>query len=273
MGAFTDRTALVTGATQGVGEALIRHLVAAGLSRAVITGRHRERGEALAEELRGAGCEVHLVLADLADAGAVAQLADESQRRCGVIDHLANCAGLTERSEIWTTTPEFFDRIMAVNVRAPLMLAQAVARMARAAAVPASIVNVGSIVAYAGPGFLTDYSISKGALLTLTKSLANQLAGYRIRVNLVNPGWTDTPGEHAIRTGYHREDDDWCARAETAQPFGRLIKPAELARTLAFVLSDEAGLMTGAVIEYDQHVIGVPTSAAAPGSPAVADGR
>lgn len=263
---FAGRTALVTGSTQGVGEALVHELVTQGLARVIITGRDAQRAEQVAARVRDRGCEAHAIVADLADAAAVTQLAAAAQQRCGVIHHLANCAGITDRSELWDTTVDFFDRMMAVNVRAPLMLAQAVALGARAAGVPASIVNVGSIVGYAGPDFLTAYSISKGALLTLTKSLANQCAAYRIRVVQVNPGWTDTPGEHAIRVGHHGEQSDWLVRAEAAQPFGRLIKPAELARTLAFVLSDEAGLMTGAIIDYDQHVIGLPTGAAAPGT-------
>ena len=76
----------------------------------------------------------------------------------------------------------------------------------------------------------------------------------RIRVNLVNPGWMDTPAEDAIQRRYHGAGDDWLERASERQPFGRLIDPAEVARTICFLLSDESGLMTGACIDFDQSV-------------------
>ena len=79
---------------------------------------------------------------------------------------------------------------------------------------------------------------------------------YRIRVNALNLGWMDTPGEHAIQKEEHNADDDWLTDAEANQPFGRLIKTDEAARAIAFLASDESGLMTGAVIDYDQSVIG-----------------
>jgi NAD(P)-dependent dehydrogenase (short-subunit alcohol dehydrogenase family) len=93
-------------------------------------------------------------------------------------------------------------------------------------------------------------------MMTLTKTVAYQLMRYRIRVNTVNPGWMDTPGEDSIQRRFHGATDGWLEAAEAGRPFGRLIKPVELASTLAFVLSDDAGLMTGAIIDYDQTVIG-----------------
>ena len=145
---------------------------------------------------------------------------------------------------------------MAVNVRAPFLLTQGVARIARRNGTPASVVNIGSVAGYGGAPFITPYSVSKGALMTMTRSLAFQLMRHRIRVVTVNPGWMDTPGEDLIQRKYHDGGDDWLARAEAERPFGRLIKTDELARTLAFVLSDDAGMMTGAIIDYDQTVQG-----------------
>ena len=90
----------------------------------------------------------------------------------------------------------------------------------------------------------------------MTRNAAFALMRDRIRVNLLNPGWMDTPAEDAIQRRYHGGGDDWLARAEAEQPFGRLIKPDEVARAICFLLSDESGMMTGACLDFDQSVIG-----------------
>ena len=141
-------------------------------------------------------------------------------------------------------------------MRAPLLLAQAAARIMKREHVAGSIVNVGSVAGYGGEVFLLPYATSKGALHALTRNAAFALMRDHIRVNLVNPGWMDTPAEDAIQRRYHGGGDDWLQRAAQAQPFGRLIDPAEVARTICFLLSDESGLMTGACIDVDQSVIG-----------------
>ena len=87
----------------------------------------------------------------------------------------------------------------------------------------------------------------------------------RIRVNLVNPGWMITAGEDAIQRRYHGAGDDWLERASEQQPFGRLIDPDEVARTICFLLSDESGMMTGASIDFDQSVLGAGTVSKPPG--------
>jgi len=255
-GGFADRVALVSGSTQGLGRALLLEMARDGLIGAVVTGRNADRGEFVRDELLAMGCEAIFVPAELDDADQVQALVATADERFGRIDHLANCGAVTDRGDEWDTTAEFWDWMMAVNVRAPFLLVQAVAKIARRNRLPASVVNVGSVAGYGGQDFITAYSVSKGALMTMTKSLAHQLMPHRIRVNTVNPGWMDTPGEDAIQRKYHGAGDDWLARAEAERPFGRLIRPDELARTLAFVLSDDAGLMTGAIIDYDQTVQG-----------------
>lgn len=256
MSRFRGRVALVTGSTQGVGEALLHQLADEGLVGAIVTGRNAARGVAVVEALEQKGCDAHFVPADLANADDVAALAEAADDRFGRIDHLANCAGITDRGDVWDTEPELFDSMMAVNVRAPFQLIQATAKLARRNGAPASVVNVGSVAGYGGAPFITAYSISKGALMTMTKSVAYQLMRNQVRVVTVNPGWMDTPGEDMIQRKYHDAADDWLEQAEADQPFGRLIKTDELVRTLAFVLSDEAGMMTGSIIDYDQSVTG-----------------
>ncbi len=255
-GRFAGRVAVVTGSTQGLGEALLHRLADEGLAGAVVTGRHGQRGAAVVGALGDKGCDAIFVPADLRDADSVATIVPAAEARFGVVDHLANCAAMTDRGDVWDTTPELFDLMIAVNVRAPFLLVQDVAKLARRNARPATVVNVGSVAGYGGAPFITAYSISKGALAVMTKTTAFQLMHDGVRVVQVNPGWMDTPGEDAIQRTYHGANDGWLERVEASRPFGRLIKPAELAATLAFVLSDDSGMMTGAIIDYDQTVQG-----------------
>ena len=97
---------------------------------------------------------------------------------------------------------------------------------------------------------------SKGALVTLTKNVAQSVLKHRIRVNGLNLGWMDSPGEDVIQKRFHGAGDDWLEKAEKQQPFGRLVKPAEAAEVIAFLLSERSGLMTGSVIDFDQNVMG-----------------
>jgi NAD(P)-dependent dehydrogenase (short-subunit alcohol dehydrogenase family) len=112
------------------------------------------------------------------------------------------------------------------------------------------------MTSHGGQSFLTAYAASKGALVTLTKNVAFSVMRNRIRVNGLNIGWMDTPHEHDIQRQYHDAGENWLASAEQAQPFGRLLKPDEVARGVAFLLSEESGMMTGAVIDFDQSVVG-----------------
>ena len=253
---FDGKIAIITGGTQGIGEATARLFAARGAAGLIVCGRNAERGQAIAADLSAGGCDTRFVQMDLeniSDCRAVVAKADDA---FGKVDVLVNAAATSERGSIWDSTPELWDRIMAVNVRAPFLLIQESARIMRREHIPGSIVNVISVAAHGGPPFLTPYSTSKGALATLTKNVAYALLRHRVRVNGVNFGWMDTPGEDVIQRRFHSDDSDWLQDAEAAQPFGRLIKPLEAARAIAFLASEESGVMTGAVFNYDQSVIG-----------------
>ena len=118
-----------------------------------------------------------------------------------------------------------------------------------------SIVNVLSVAAYCGLPFICAYSSTKGALSTFTKNVANGLREDRIRVNGINLGWTDTPAEHDVQRKMGRPED-WLEVAETDSPFGRLIKPIDVARLSSYLLSEDSGVVTGSLIDYAQRVIG-----------------
>jgi NAD(P)-dependent dehydrogenase (short-subunit alcohol dehydrogenase family) len=253
---FAGKVAVVTGGTSGSGEATARLIASRGAAGLVICGRSRERGEAVAADITAQGCPTLFVQADLADVNACFSVIDQAEARFGRIDALCNVAGLSTRGGVADTTPEIWDTLFAVNVRAPFFLIQRTVAVMRKHGIAGAIANIGSIVAYGGPPFLTPYATTKGALVTLTRNLANSLKRDRIRVNTLNIGWTNTPWEHVIQTRTHGRPENWLEEVSKAQPFGRLIEPEEVARALAFLVSDESGLMTGAIIEYDQTVIG-----------------
>jgi NAD(P)-dependent dehydrogenase (short-subunit alcohol dehydrogenase family) len=251
------KVAIVTGSTQGLGEAVARHLVEEKMiGGLVICGRNAENGDKLAREFAGLGCRTEFVSADLAQVEACQAVVETARHAFDRVDYLVNCAATSERGTILDSTPALFDRIIALNVRAPFFLIQGALRLMIDKWIQGSIVNIISMSSHGGQPFLTPYSISKGALVTLTKNVANSVLKNRIRVNGLNLGWMDTPGETAIQQRFHNAAADWLTKAEPAQPLGRLIKPPEVAEVVAFLLSERSGLMTGSIIDFDQHVAG-----------------
>jgi hypothetical protein len=109
---------------------------------------------------------------------------------------------------------------------------------------------------HGGQDFLTAYATTKGALAIATRNVAYSVMKYRIRVNGLNIGWMDTPGEDRIMKTYHDAEPGWLEKAEARRPFGRLLKPAEVARAVAYLSSEESGMMTGSIIDFDQQVLG-----------------
>ena len=251
------KVAVVTGATQGLGEAVARQLISDKLIEGlVICGRNVENGTRLAKEFTAGGCRTEFVLAELSRTEDCQKIIKTARDVFGRIDYLVNSAASTERGTIFDSSSELFDRIVAINVRAPFLLMQGALRLMVEKGICGGIVNILSMSSHGGQPFLCPYSMSKGALATLTKNVAQSVVKNRIRVNGLNVGWMDTPGEHAIQKLAHQESDDWLQKAEQTRPFGRLIKPGEIAQTVAFLLSDRSGLMTGSIIDFDQNVMG-----------------
>jgi NAD(P)-dependent dehydrogenase (short-subunit alcohol dehydrogenase family) len=251
------RVAVVTGSTQGLGEAIARELLAEKMiGGLVLCGRNAANGRRLSAEFGARGCKTEFVTADLARVEDCGHVIEAARRVFGRIDYLVNSAATSERGMILDSTPELFDRIFALNVRAPFFLMQGALRLMIEKKSAGSIVNIISMSSHGGQPFLCPYSASKGALLTLTRNVARSVAKNRIRVNGLNLGWMDTPGEDAIQKRFHRATDDWLEKAESTQPFGRLIKPDEAARAVTFLLSERSGLMTGSIVDFDQTILG-----------------
>jgi NAD(P)-dependent dehydrogenase (short-subunit alcohol dehydrogenase family) len=236
------KVVIVTGATQGLGAAIARRAHALGASL-VISGRDPVRGAAVAEEL-GA----RFVAADLADPAAAETIAGACDGR---LDGLVNAAGLSTRGTLDDTSVELWDRLFAVNARAPFLLTQHAARLMRRNPRGGSIVNIITMASHGGEPVLTAYAASKGALATFTRNAGYSLQPDRIRVNGLNIGWTATEGEDGVQGR-----GNWLAEADASRPFGRLLRPDDIAPMVTYLLSDAAQMVTGSVIDFDQTVHG-----------------
>ena len=254
---LAGKVAVVTGGTQGLGAAVAALLAERGAKAVVICGRNRDKGLAQAQKIAATtGAQVRYVQADLEKVEDCRAVVAEADTHFGRVDILVNAAAITDRGNIVDTDPALFDRMFAVNVRAPFFLMQDAIKIMRRENIEGNVVNIGSMSAMGGQPFLAAYCASKGAMATLTRNTAYGLLRNRIRVNSLNIGWMASEGEDRIQREFHHADADWLDKAAAAQPFGRLVDPKEVARAVAFLCSAESGLMTGSVIEYDQSVWG-----------------
>ncbi|WP_421724385.1 SDR family oxidoreductase [Bauldia sp.] len=261
---FTGKVAIVTGGTQGLGEAVARLLAERGIAGLLLCGRSTEKGEAIVESLAETGCQAVFVTADLGLVEDCRRVVTTADTAFGRVDIVVNVAAMTDRGTILDTSPELFDALFAINVRAPFFLMQDAAKIMRREEIEGSIVNIQSMSGHGGQPFVCAYSATKAALSALTKNVAFSLMPDRIRVNGLNIGWMDTPGENTIQLKYHTDDAEWLDKAEHDQPFGRLLKTDEVARAVAYLASDESGMMTGSVIDFDQQVLGAQETASHP---------
>jgi len=245
------KVVVVTGSTQGLGAAIARRAAALGAAGVVVCGRDAERGEAVADELGAL-----FVRAELADPEAAATIVGACDQRFGRLDGLVNAAGLSSRGTLDDTSVELWDRLFAVNARAPFLLMQHAARVMRREGRGGSVVNIITMASHGGEPVLTGYAASKAALAVLTRNAGYQLQPDRIRVNGLNIGWTATEGEHGVQTG-EGQPDDWLADADASAGLGRLLRPEDIAPMVTHLLSDAASMVTGSVMDFDQTVVGV----------------
>lgn len=257
MNRLDGKIAVITGSTQGLGAAVAWQFAKAGVAGIVTCGRSTDKGKSLAKEITAeTGVSIMFVTADLNKVEDCRNVIAKADRQFGRVDILVNAAGMTDRGNLLNSSEELFDSIFAVNTRAPFFLMQDTAKIMIRENIEGTIVNIGSASAMAGQPFIAPYCASKGALSTLTRNSSYALMRNRIRVNQLNIGWMASDGEDRIQREYHRADDNWLDDAAEKQPFGRLIDPAEVARSVAFLASDDSGMMTGAVIHFDQSVWG-----------------
>ena len=250
-----DKVIIVTGSTQGLGEDVARLAAELGAAGLVICGRNAANGERIAAELSALGAPTHYVQADFANPDDCRAVVHACDAHFGRVDGLVNSAAVTDRGSLDDTPVDLWDRIFAVNTRAPFLLMQESVRIMRREGRGGSIVNILSINAYGGQPKLVAYSGSKAALLAITKNAANSLRFDRIRVSGLNVGWMYTPAEDAIQR-WEGQPENWLELADAAAPFGRLLRPRDVSGIVTFLLSDAASMMTGAIFDVDQLVSG-----------------
>jgi L-xylulose reductase len=233
---FSGKRILVTGAGKGIGREIARHLHSQGAHVIAVSRTSADLASLQAE----IGCSV--VVADLADPLAAAEVA----RAAGPVDLLVNNAGISIPESFLDTKPESFDQTMAINVRAVLLLSQIVARAWIARGHKGVIVNLSSQASQAALRDHAAYCASKGAVDMLTKVMALELGPHGIRVNAVNPTVTLTPMGR-MAWGNPQKSGPMLAKI----PLGRFAEPLEVATVVAFLLSGESAMMTGATLPVD----------------------
>jgi NAD(P)-dependent dehydrogenase (short-subunit alcohol dehydrogenase family) len=241
---LVGKTAIVTGATMGIGEAIARRLEAEG-ANVVLVARDRERGDALAAEL---GERATFIAGSVTDAG-VADAAVEAAARAGGVDALVNNAGIDFTSDLIETEEEDVRRVFETNLFGALWMLQRAARAMKERD-GGSIVNVTSRLASIGVPTMVIYGAAKGALLALTRGAAIELAPHGIRVNAVAPGLTQTTLLEEWIADQHNPEDFRSKLASTI-PQRRLGKPEDVAAAVAYLTADESAHVTGASIPVD----------------------
>jgi len=238
---LTDRTALVTGATGGIGGAIARAFHKQGATVAV-SGRQTDKLEKLAAEL---GSRVHVLPCDLADRAAVAGLVDAAIASLGRLDILVNNAGLTRDNLFMVMKDEQWDEVIAVNLTATFMLMRAASRaMMRAKTGYGRIVNISSVSGVMGNPGQGNYAASKAGVIGMSKSLAREVASRGITVNCVAPGFISTAMTDAL-------NEKQVAAIKEAIPAQRFGSPADVAAACVYLASPEAGYMTGQTLHVN----------------------
>ncbi|HET9825674.1 MAG TPA: SDR family oxidoreductase [Chitinophagaceae bacterium] len=240
---------IVTGSTTGIGKAIAVKCVAEG-AHVVIHGLEENWGKAVVKEIGQDKSVLHI--ADICDDGVPMRLVELAIKTFGRLDAIVNNAAIVASSNIHTTDKKFLHRILEVNTIAPFELIKAA--LPYLSAQRGCVLNIGSVNAWCGEPNLLAYSMSKGALMTMTRNLGDTLHRENgIRVNQINPGWVLTETE-VLRKKEHGLPEDWYKTLPAVYaPAGRILWPSEIAAAAIYWLSDESGPISGQVMDLEQH--------------------
>ncbi|GAB5473543.1 MAG: SDR family oxidoreductase [Maribacter sp.] len=243
-----DKVILITGSYTGIGRAIARTCVREG-ARVVLNGLRDELGKELMQEFDE---EVTTRLTiDITAQDAPEKLVQKAITTFGKLDAVVNNAAIVASSNMDTTTVPYLERMLAVNTIAPFAIIQAA--LPYLEQTRGNVVNIGSINSWSGEPNLLAYSISKGALMTLSRNLGDTLFREKgIRVNQINPGWILTEHEFVNQREQGKPDDWHKTLPDVFAPAKRLFKPEELAMAAIYLLSDESGPISGQVLEVEQ---------------------
>ena len=244
-----DKVIIITGSCTGIGKAIAQRCVTEG-ARVLIHGLEKDLGEALVKELGTDKAALHIE--DLIAEGAPERIVHTALSAFGKLDAVVNNAAMVGQGNIHTTDLPFFRRMLETNTLAPFALIQAALPELRKTR--GAVLNIGSVNAWSGEPNLFPYSVSKGALMTLTRNLGDTLMREDgVRVNQINPGWVLTENE-AKRKREHGLDEDWYTHVpKVYAPAGRILWPAEIAAAAVYWLADESGPISGQVVDLEQH--------------------
>ncbi len=238
-----DKVIVITGSTRGIGEGIARGLASEG-AVVVISGVDDAEGQQVAEEIRQSEGKAAFIHTDVTQPDDCTHLIERTVELFGCVDVLINNAGIFPSASLEDTTTELWDEVFAVNVRGAFLCCRA--------AIPVmqrqkggAIINIGSTLPYRGQADRFAYGASKGALLTLTKNLAQAYARDRIRVNWVTVGWVATPGEIELRDTLYGDGTAFLEERANQTPFGRLETSDDIAAGVIYLASDEASHVTG----------------------------
>lgn len=244
-----EKVIIVTGSCTGIGKAIALRCVEEG-AKVVIHGLEKDWGE---EVLQKAGKQnALLVIEDLTIEGAPARLINKTIERFGKLDAVVNNAAWVLSSNIETTDLDLFRKVLEINTVVPFALIRE--GLPYLEKVRGCVLNIGSVNAYSGEPNLLAYSVSKGALMTMTRNLGDTLFRENgVRVNQINPGWVLTENE-AIRKREHGLAENWYTEIpKVYAPAGRILMPSEIAAAAVYWLADESGPVSGQVMEIEQH--------------------
>lgn len=242
---FAGKIVLITGAQQGIGRATAVAFAAAGADVALNWLDDEAAAQRIAAEMRGGGRRASPVRADIGNLEEVRAMVALVERELGPIDILVNNAGVFPRVAFLDMTERDWDYVLSINLRGACFCAQAVAKSMVASGRPGAIINLTSGAAFRSSPRGVHYVASKGGVLSMTRAMALELAPYRIRVNAIAPGLTDT-----AQPRYGSGEAELAAAAR-AIPLGRMAQPEEIARTALFLASDDADFITGQTIHVN----------------------
>lgn len=246
-----DKVIVITGSCTGIGKAIATRCVAEG-AKVVIHGLEQAWGQEVVSALGVENAVLHIE--DIINEGAPQRLVDLAVNAYGKLDAIVNNAAVVPSSNIHTTDLALLRRTIEINTVAPFALIKAA--LPHLSRQNGCVLNIGSVNAFSGEPNLLAYSMSKGALMTMTQNLGDTLFREQgVRVNQINPGWVLTENE-TIRKRQHGLEDDWYKELPNVYaPAGRIIWPKEIAAAAVYWLSDESGPISGQYVTLEQYPV------------------
>lgn len=244
-----NKVIIITGSTTGIGKAIATRCVAEG-ARVVINGLEEAWGNRVVEALGQENAVLHIE--DLSNEGTAQRLVDLAIQHFGRLDAVVNNAAIVASSNIHSTGRDFLHRLLAVNTIAPLELIKTA--LPHLSQQRGCVLNIGSVNAYCGEPNLLAYSMSKGALMAMTRNLGDTLFRENgVRVNQINPGWVLTETERQRKKDHGLAEDWYKDLPAVYAPAGRILKPEEIAVAALYWLDDESGPISGQVVDLEQY--------------------